>query len=168
MQGAWPSFDLSGVELLLALVRGLFVATLLSVFGASLFGVLIAPTASKQRQGNPTEIDRRCLRVARWSTLSALLLMPLWLALQARIIADAETPIEVLAAIPSVTWDTRFGHIFCAQALALLATATALLIDRRGLLMATGLAGSAMLLQAGHTHALAMHDGPLLLANAFT
>jgi hypothetical protein len=46
-------------------------------------------------------------------------------------IADAETVEQALAAIPSVIWNTSFGHILAAQTLALLGTSIALMIDRR-------------------------------------
>jgi putative copper export protein len=95
----------------------------------------------------------------------AALVMLAWLVLESGLMADAETAGQALAAIPSVIWSTSFGHILAAQALALLATAIALMIDRRyGDLGAMGFAGIAVLLQAGHSHALAMHQGLLLLS----
>jgi len=45
-----------------AFIRGLFVAALFSIFGASLFRILIAPAAMKLARGAATtEIDRHCL-----------------------------------------------------------------------------------------------------------
>jgi hypothetical protein len=111
----WPSFNLTEAELAVAFIRGLFVAALFSIFGASLF----RPT---------TEIDRHCLLIARWSTLIAALVMLAWLALESAMIADAETVEQALAAIPSVIWNTSFGHILAAQTLALLGTSIALMI----------------------------------------
>jgi hypothetical protein len=43
-----------------------------------------------------------------------------WLALESGMIADAEAVEQALAAIPSVIWNTSFGHILAAQTLALL------------------------------------------------
>jgi hypothetical protein len=149
-----------------AFVRGLFVTALFSNFGACLFRIVIAPAALKLVGGaEATGEDRRCFRIARWSTLMAALVMLAWLVLESGLMADAETAGQALAAIPSVIWSTSFGHILAAQALALLATAIALMIDRRyGDLGAMGFAGIAVLLQAGHSHALAMHQGLLLLS----
>lgn len=88
-----------------------------------------------------------------------------WLALESGMIADAETVKQALAAIPSVIWNTSFGHILAAQTLALLGTSIALMIDRRwSWFGAVGFAGIAVLLQAGHSHALAMHQEALLLS----
>ena len=123
-----------------AFIRGLFVTALFSIFGASLFRILIAPAAMKLARGAATtEIDRHCLLIARWSTLIAALVMLGWLALESSMIADAETVEQALAAIPSVIWNTSFGHILAAQTLALLGTSIALMIDGDG-------AGSALLL----------------------
>ena len=75
--------------------------------------------------------DRQALLTyARWSTLIAALVMLGWLALESSMIADAETVEQALAAIPSVIWNTSFGHILAAQTLAL-GTSIALMIDRR-------------------------------------
>jgi len=112
-----------------AFIRGLFVAALFSIFGASLFRILIAPAAMKLARGAATtEIDS--LLIARWSTLILALVMLGWLALESGMIADAETVEQALAAIPSVIWNTSFGHILAAQTLAL-GTSIALMIDRR-------------------------------------
>jgi len=109
-----------------------FRSRLFSIFGASLFRILIAPAAMKLAGGAATtEIDRHCLLIARWSTLIAALVMLGWLALESGMIADAETVEQALAAIPSVIWNTSFGHILAAQTLALLGTSIALMIDRR-------------------------------------
>ena len=162
----WPSFNLTEAELAVAFIRGLFVAALFSIFGASLFRILIAPAAMKLARGAATtEIDRHCLLIARWSTLIAALVMLGWLALESGMIADAETVEQALAAIPSVIWNTSFGHILAAQTLALLGTSIALMIDRRwSWFGAVGFAGIAVVLQAGHGHALAMHQEALLLS----
>src|SRR6478672_10887688 len=126
----------------------------------------LAPAAMKLARGAATtEIDRHCLLIARWSTLIAALVMLAWLALESAMIADAETVEQALAAIPSVIWNTSFGHILAAQTLALLGTSIALMIDRRwSWFNAVAFAGIAVVLQAGHSHALAMHQEALLLS----
>jgi hypothetical protein len=53
-----------------------FRSRLFSIFGASLFRILIAPAAMKLARGAATtEIDRHCLLIARWCTLIAALVM---------------------------------------------------------------------------------------------
>lgn len=82
MQGAWPSFNLTETEPMVAFVRGVFVAALFSSFGACLFRILVAPAALKSLGGaEATEVDRHCLATAGWSTLIAGLVMLVWLAL---------------------------------------------------------------------------------------
>lgn len=82
-----------------------------------------------------------------------------WLALESGMIADAETVEQALAAIPSVIWNTSFGHILAAQTLALLGTSIALMIDGDG-------AGSALLLcsKRGMTRACHASRGTPALA----
>lgn len=156
-----PAFDLTPAELLLALMRGLFVAALFSSFGALLFQSFIAPAAQTMSAGNALALDRRDLVLTHRSLLAAALLLLGWLVLQAAAIADAGNVSEALAAIPTVLWNTSFGKILAAQALGLLGSALVLTLwrhpQRRA---ATGLAGGVVLLQAGHSHAFAMAHGP--------
>ena len=143
-----------------AFIRGLFVAALFSIFGASLFRILIAPAAMKLARGAATtEIDRHCLLIARWSTLIAALVMLSWLALESGMIADAETVEQALAAIPSVIWNTSFGHILAAQTFSAAGNLYSADDRRRW-----SWVGAAVVLQAGHDHALAMHQEALLLS----
>jgi putative copper export protein len=163
MQVRWPSFNMSDAELLLSFVRGIVVAGLLSTFGASAFRVLIATAGPKLPRG--TEASELGVLVARWSAMLAVLTMLVWLMLETGTIIEAESFPQALAAVPSVIWDTSFGHILAAQVLAVLGTAIALMIDRRpSLVTAIVFAGIAVLLQAGHSHAFAMHHWPLLLS----
>jgi putative copper export protein len=162
----WPSFNLTALELVTTLVRGLFVAALLSTFGGCLFRNLIAPASlALLKRDEAGELDRNSLQIAWWSALLAGLLMLIWLVLESALMADAQTPGEAFAAIPSVIGSTSFGHVLSAQALALIATAAALKPDwRYSPLAGTAFAGIAVLLQAAHSHALAMHEGLLLVS----
>ena len=169
MEGGWPSFNLTEGELVIAFVRGVFVAALFSTFGACLFCSLIAPAALKRLGGSEaTQPDRDCLHIALRSALLAACVMLVWLVLVSGQMADAQTAGQALVALPLVVTGTRFGYVLTAQALALLATATALIVDGRySRLAATGFAGVAVLLQATHGHALAMHEGLLLVSQGF-
>jgi copper resistance protein D len=157
-----PSFSLTQVELPLALVRGFFVAALFSAFGALVFRSLIRAPSENMRGGKALLFDRPSL--AYWSVLAAALSMLGWLVLEAVAITDAGSAGEAVTAIPSVIRDTSFGNILAAQALALLGIAAALMIERPASHFgAMGLAGMAVVLQAGHSHAYAMAHGLSLL-----
>ena len=71
------------------------------------------------------------------------------------------------SAVPSVLFGTRFGQVLCLQAAAL--TGAAILVaNARFTALAAILAGLAVVLEAGHSHAFAMAHGLnlLLLAQA--
>jgi putative copper resistance protein D len=164
------SFGLSGIELLLALVRGLFVASVLSILGASLFLNAVAPPIwPRLHDCSASLIQGRCRCVVWGSLLAASVAGLVWLVLEAGVIADAETTGQTLAAVPSVLFDTRFGQVLAAQALALFGVGAATATHRQvGALAATSIAGVATLLEAGHSHAFAMAHGlsALLLSQA--
>lgn len=154
-------FGLSGIELLLALGRGLFVASVLSVLGTSLFLSTVAPPIWPRLHGGPVSlIQGRCRHLVWGSLFAASVTGLVWLVLEAGVIADAETIGQTLAAVPSVLFGTRFGQVLAAQALVLLGVGAATAIHRRiGPLLATSLAGLATVLEAGHSHAFAMAHG---------
>lgn len=165
-----PPFALSEPELLLALVRGVFVASLLSSFGAALFLCAIAPPLRRRLDDQAaTSIARRCRRLLWWSLLAAFVAALLWLLLESGAIADAETAEQAVAAVPSVLLDTRFGQVLSVQVLAVLGAGLATVTYRQaGNLIATALACAATVLEAGHSHAFAMSHGfsALLLSQA--
>ena len=123
----WPSFNLTEAGLAVAFIRGLFVAD----FRCVPLPYPHRPSRDEASTRCRDDRDRQALLTyARWSTLIAALVMLGWLALESGMIADAETVEQALAAIPSVIWNTSFGHILAAQTLAL-GTSIALMIDRR-------------------------------------
>jgi putative copper export protein len=162
----WPSFELGGRGLALALVRGSFVAALLSSFGASLFLALIAPRALQSMHARePAGLEARCLRLVRGSLVAAILALPAWLVLEASAIAEAANARQALAAIPTVLFSTSFGRVLIAKALTLLAAILAVRVQQspQWRLATVGFAGLATVLEAGHSHAFAIEDGPSLL-----
>jgi putative copper resistance protein D len=161
----WPSFELGGRGLALALVRGSFVAALLSSFGAALFLAVIAPRAVQSNGREAAGLEARCLRLVRGSLVVAMLAPPAWLVLEASVIAEAADARQTLAAIPTVLFSTSFGRVLIAQVLALLAPILAVRVQQppQGRLATMGFAGLATVLEAGHSHAFAMEDGPSLL-----
>jgi putative copper resistance protein D len=158
---AMPSFELSGIEFLLALIRGMFAAGVLSSFGATLFvSVLMLPVTQRLEPSTAWLIERRCRTVTWGSLVAAAMAGLLWLVLEAGFIADAETAGQAVAAVPSVLLDTRFGQVLAIQAFALLGASAAMATRRRaGPLAAACFAGVATLLEAGHSHAFAMAHG---------
>ncbi|MGD0531495.1 MAG: CopD family protein [Methyloceanibacter sp.] len=161
----WPNFELGAGGLLLTLVRGLFVATLFSAFGASLFTELVAPHALKRMGARDADaIKGRCLHLVRASLVAALFALLGWLVLEASDMSDAANAKQVLAAIPTVLLSTSFGHDLLAQALAVFAALLLTTVQpQRWPLAPVGLAGLAIALHAGHSHAFALEHGPNLL-----
>ncbi len=146
--------------MLLALARGLFVACVLSSFGAALFGSLLMPPIARRLESHLCDlIERRCLAVVWWSVLAALAAGLAWLVLEAHVMAEAHGLAETIAAVPSVLTASRFGQVLALQALALAGVGVAAAIIRGPSVLATILAGLAASLEAGHSHAFAMSHG---------
>ncbi len=145
---------------LLVIARGLFVACALSGFGAALFATtLMAPVIEGP-------IERRVRSVMRLSLATALPIGLAWLALEARSMAGARTLAETVAAIPEVLFHTSFGYVLASQGFAIAGALAAMAILGWPSLLALGLAGLAVLLEAGHSHGFAMADNALLLSQA--
>lgn len=149
-----------GGGLPLALARGAAVAALLSAFGSLVFRAVVLPKVAArapQAAGTAGPLDS----LARGSLAVAAVLLTIWGLLQSAELADAGDDLRrAMAALPAVLGGTVFGHVLLAQILAVAAAAG---VVRRHLRAALGLAAAALLLQAGHGHALSMEDGPSLL-----
>src|SRR6476646_1304825 len=114
--------DLGDTNLLLPLMRGVFVAALFSAFGALLFIWLVAPQGLKLAGARDAEaIEGRCLRLIRASLVAALFALLGWLALEASDMSEAANATDALAAIPAVLLETSFGHDLTAQGLSVFA-----------------------------------------------
>ena len=153
--------------MLLALMRGLFIAGAVSSFGASLFAVLVwAPVARDLDAGSRAPISRWISAILAVSLGVTLLAGLAWLVLQTQAMAETRTLAETAAAVPSILFGTRFGQVLVLQAAALAAAGVLATLGRS--LLAAMLAGLAVLLEAGHSHAFAMAHGfsPLLLSQA--
>jgi putative copper export protein/mono/diheme cytochrome c family protein len=160
-----PHFDLQGGFALCA-VRAGSVGCLLSVFGALVFRALVAPRAFARMEGGEcAAVKRRLLVLAQASAAAGLMLNALWLIVQAANMADANTVIQLVAAVPEVAMHTAFGRVLLAQSASLLALLATLGVrdrewrQRGGLCLAT----LTLCLQAGHSHAYSMYDGPSVL-----
>ncbi len=160
-----PAFDLQGGAPL-AVARGVAVAGLLSVFGTLAFRNLVVPRAFARARAELTVlVKRRLIVLAQASVAVAILATLAWLVIEAANMADAGSLVAALAAVPIVLRTTAFGHVLAAQLGILVLTGAA--IGRRDTarrqLLALGLASVALCLQAGHSHAAAMNEGPNLL-----
>jgi putative copper export protein/mono/diheme cytochrome c family protein len=160
-----PPFDLQG-GIGLAAARDASVTALLSAFGTIVFRTLVAEKAFVRMPpacvGN---VKRMCLVLAQASVVAALLGTLLWLVTQAGFMADAESIGAAFAAVPTVLRQTTFGHVIVLQSAALLVLAAVLgrrdqtVRQRAALVVAT----LAVALEAGHSHAFSMVEGPSLL-----
>ena len=155
--------------MLLALMRGLFVAGALSSFGASLFTKFILLPVAGEFGAEPSKMVSRRLRAIMAGSLGVALLAGIaWLILQTQAMAETQSFAETIAVVPTVLFGTRFGQVLCLQAAALTGAAILVAANARFTALAAILAGLAVVLEAGHSHAFAMAHGLnlLLLAQA--
>ena len=126
---------------LIAVLRALTDASLLSMLGALTFRAVVAPAG---------------LGIARGSAVVACLALPSWIVAQAANLGGS------IAATPDILSLTEFGHLAAASFCCALFV---LLVAGQGwrLAAALGTAFMAVVLQAGHSHAAAMDPGPSLL-----
>jgi putative copper export protein/mono/diheme cytochrome c family protein len=103
----------------MALMRGLHLAAMLSLLGAAGFVAWILPAAGPSPEG----LCRRLIRVCWASGVVALLAGLAWFTLQAAAIADAGNATEIWAALAPVAQHTRYGGTLMVR-LALLLFAT--------------------------------------------
>jgi len=143
--------------MLLVVARSLFVACALSGFGAALFA-LTMPIA--RDVDSRLLIERQVRKIMSMSLAGALVVGYAWLLLETHAVAGTTDLAQTVTAIPTVLFDTRFGQILVLQALVIVC---ALAVVWRGLdILAASLAGTAVMLEAGHSHAFAMAHIPLL------
>ncbi len=142
-------FDIAG-GLPLALARGLSVAGLLSVFGASLARVAVAPPAL-------AGFERAWRRLAWISLLLAAAATAVWVWLVAGTLADTPALGDIAATLPVVLGQTLFGHVVLIRLGVLAAVAATLRLRARW--PAAALAAVAVALQSAHSHAFSMDGG---------
>ena len=164
---ALPVFTIDGGPALI-LARAASVAMLLLSFGTAVFAAQVTPKALRRASADLAVLaGTRLHRLLRLGLTGAVVALMAWLVLQTADLAGAATPRAVLAATPAVIGETLFGRVLIAQ-LAAVALALVLLgrkAVRPGWWIAD-LTGAAVALQAGHSHALAIHGvGALLLSD---
>jgi putative copper export protein/mono/diheme cytochrome c family protein len=160
-----PAFDIDG-GLALVVARGISVAALLSVLGTLSFVAIVAPRAfAKMPAATASGLAQKLLLLTRISVGVCALGTLSWLALGTADMASASTASELVAALPTVVWDTTFGRLILAQLAGLLVLAIVLggALGSRRLYLALGVAVLLIGLHAGHSHAASMYDGPSIL-----
>jgi putative copper resistance protein D len=138
---------------ILALLRGFHLAALASLFGTLVSLVLVLPGELREAGAATVQPRRRLVGLARWFGGAALLIGVCWAVLQAAAIAGATTLGETLHALVLVARDTQFGHLVLIRFAILLVAVP--LLDGRGwrLVAALLLAGAALAMQGGISHA---------------
>jgi putative copper export protein/mono/diheme cytochrome c family protein len=160
-----PPFDLQG-GIVLAAARDASVTALLSTFGTVAFRTLVVEKAFGRMPPDCVgRVKRMCLILAQASLAATVLGTLLWLVTQAASMADVETVGAAFAAVPTVLRKTTFGHVILLQLATLLVLAAVLgWRDRTARQrVALAVAALAVALEAGHSHAFAMVEGPSLL-----
>ncbi len=143
--------------ILLAVLRGLHLAALLSVLGTSGFLAWILPAA-----GNGRPVVPSLVRLWRLCGLLGLVLGAAWFVAQAQEISEADNIGRLFGVLPVVAAHTQYGHAMLLR-MALLVLATALAGQARPLAYLGLLAaGCAVGLQGGMGHAGAASGYTLL------
>src|ERR1700761_5297800 len=147
---------------IMALMRGLHMAAIISLLGTTGFLTWVLPGAGPP----PGELRRRLVRVWWVSGLAALLAGVGWFVLQAAAIAGAEHASDLWAALPVVAEHTRYGNMLVLR-LALLLVATLLGLAGRGVYPALIVTAVAACLQGfvGHAGATGGATGDGLVAS---
>ena len=131
---------MDGIDLALALPRGLHLAALVSTFGTLAFALFVAPA----------EPRLPLLRLARISALAALAAGAVWFTVQAATIAGSWNLME---AVPDTAMYTRYGHALIVRMLLLLAVLPLTAWPRYGRYCALVAAGVALGMQGAIGHA---------------
>jgi putative copper export protein/mono/diheme cytochrome c family protein len=141
----------------MALLRGLHLAAMLSLLGTAGFLAWMLPAVGPI----PGSLRRRLIRLWWISGGVALLAGIAWFTLQAADLAGADNAFDLRAALPVVAQHTRYGSTMMAR-LALLLVATVLGIARRGVYPAILLVAIALGLQGFIGHAGTSGNGLML------
>ena len=149
--------------MLLVLARALFVGCALPGFGATLFA-LMTPVARRLDARQDVAIERHVREVMQWSLAAALVFGCVWLVLQTQSVAGTADLAQTLMAVPAVLFSTRFGQALALQAVTIAGALASAAAWRWPSRLAVALAGTAVLLEAGHSHAFAMAHVPLLVS----
>jgi copper resistance protein D len=98
------------MEFIAAILRGVHVAMLVSLFGTLMFLTIVAPPAVREGPEDAPRLWRSLLRLARFSAVLALIIGVAWLATETTVIVGADGVRMTLHALPVVALRTQFGE----------------------------------------------------------
>jgi len=150
-----------------AIARGLHLAALISAFGVVVFHAFVWRDVARVVGDHAfAERSPQLSKLLMRSLYAALLTAIPWILLQSTQTSGAETFTELAAAVPVVATSTTFGHSLLLR-VALLITAVATLHWRPGTssFKLLAIAGLALALQSGLSHAIAQDDWYLLVTH---
>jgi putative copper export protein/mono/diheme cytochrome c family protein len=159
---------MSTLDIVVALLRGMHVAGLVSLFGTLVFLTVVAPSAMAEATIDAPPLRRRLLRIARISTACALIIGIAWLVVESAVIADANSVAMTLRTVPVVALQTQFGRWLLFRCAVLLVLLPILRPGRAWIVMiATLLAAIALAVQPmlGHAGALGGSVGTVLITS---
>src|SRR3954466_12394413 len=110
---------MSDLVTLMALLRGLHLATMVSLLGTAAFTVWMLPAVAEP----PAALRRRLYRLCQVSGTVAILAGAAWFVLQTGARADVGSWPALLDALPVVALHTRYGTIMLARLLLVLVAA---------------------------------------------
>ena len=156
---------MSTPEVVVALLRGTHVAALVSLFGTLVFLTLVVPSAMAEGTINAPRLRQRLLRVARFSTVCALIIGIAWLMVETVVIAGTDSVALTLHALPVIALQTQFGRWLLLRCIVLLVVLPLLRPWRMGIIIAVMMAGIALAVQPmlGHVGAVGGGVGTTLI-----
>jgi putative copper export protein/mono/diheme cytochrome c family protein len=156
---------MSTLMTLVALLRGMHVLALVSLSGTLVFLTLVAPSAMAEAATDAPELRQRLLRLARSSTVCALIVAVAWLVVETVVIAGADSAATTLHALPTVAVRTQFGQLLLLRCGLLLLVLPLLTPRRMTIAIAAILAAIALAVQPmlGHAGAVGGSVGAELI-----
>jgi len=154
--------------IILALLRGLHLVAMASLFGTLVCLAVVAPAALREAGAPSASAGRqRLVTLARWSAALALALGVCWMLLETATIAGADSAGTTVAALGTVLRDTRFGQLILLRLLLLLLALPLLGGGGWRRAAALVLAGAALGMQGfmGHAGATGGNIGNMLLTS---
>ena len=149
----------------MALLRGTHVAALVSLFGTLVFLTLVVPSAMAEGTIDAPRLRQRLLRVARFSTVCALIIGIAWLMVETVVIAGTDSVALTLHALPVIALQTQFGRWLLLRCIVLLMVLPLLRPWRMGIIIAIMMAAIALAVQPmlGHVGAVGGGIGTTLI-----
>lgn len=158
---------MGSLEIFVALLRGVHVAALMSLFGTLLFVAMVVPAATMEDTAETARMRLLLLRLARGSATCALLAGAAWLTTASAVIAGTRGIAMTLHALPVVALQTQFGQwvlLRLGLLIAVMVLPSAGRLPRAGAIV---LAGAAVAVQPliGHAGAIGGSLGNELIAS---